>query len=122
MSAGDTMRAVTQVRGVTKVQNPNRVEISAMLAFTDGDTTPSVLGANKFRTANTGATAITDFDDVTDDGYKITVFFGDDLTTITHNNSVIDLPGSLSRQFLTGDIMEFLMRNGVWYGMEGRQD
>lgn len=121
MSAGNTRRAVTQAQGVTSLTDPDAREATSMLAFTDGDTTPSVVGGRKFRTANTASTAITDFDDVTDDGSEITVFFGDDFTSVTHGSD-IDMPGANSRDFITGDIFKFMMRDGVWYGMEGRQD
>jgi len=50
--------------------------------FTDGDTTPSVAGNNYFKTANTGATTITDFGDPSTNGHEITIDFGDALTTI----------------------------------------
>ena len=110
MTAGNTRRVVTQSQGVTKLTDPDTVEATSMIAFTDGDTTPSVVGGKKFRTANTAATAITNFDDVTDDGYEITVFFGDDLTSITHGAN-IDMPGASSRDFITGDIFKFMMRS-----------
>ena len=121
MIAGNTRRVVTQIQGVTRLTDPDAVEATSMLAFTDQDATPSVIGGKVFRTANTVATAITNFDDVTDDGYIITVFFGDDLTSITHGAN-INMPGDNSRDFITNDVMQFIMRSSVWHGMEGRQD
>ncbi len=121
MSAGDTRREVTQSQGVTEVRQTNTVEVANMQAFTDGDTTPSVIGGKVFRTANTSSTAITDFDNVTTDGYELTVFFGDNFTSIIHGAN-IDMPGGNSRDFINKDVFKFIMRSGVWYGMEGRQD
>lgn len=121
MIAGDTRREVTQSQGVTIVKETNTVEVADMQAFTDGDTTPSVIGGKVFRTANTSGTAITDFDNVSTDGYEITVFFGDAYTSITHGSG-IDMPGENSRDFISGDIFKFIMRSGTWYAMEGRQD
>ncbi len=121
MTAGNTRRVVTQSQGVTKLTDPDAVEAISMIAFTDQDATPSVVGGKVFRTANTVATAITNFDGVTDDGYEITIFFGDDNTSITHSANV-DMPGGNSRDFITGDIFRFMMRSSVWYGIEGRQD
>lgn len=121
MTIGDTRRVVTQSQGVTQVKETNTVEVANMQAFTDGDTTPNVIGGKVFRTANTSSTAITDFDGVTTDGYEITVFFGDNYTSITHGSD-IDMPGENSRDFLAGDIMKFIMRSGVWYGADWRQD
>ena len=49
--------------------------------FAAGDATPSVAGGHVFKTANTGATTITMFDDGYT-GQKITVIIGDANTTI----------------------------------------
>lgn len=67
--------------------------------FADGDTTPSVDGGEHFRTANTGATTITDFDDPANepgaDGQRICILIKDANTTIQteSNGSNIRLLG-----------------------------
>ncbi len=59
--------------------------------FSDGDTTPSVSGGRVFRTTNTSATTITNFDDGAD-GQEIIIQVNDSNTTI-QNNSNIKLQG-----------------------------
>lgn len=54
---------------------------NTLVTFDDGDTTPSVKNHELFKTANTGSTTITTFDD----GYvnqHITVIFGDNNTIV----------------------------------------
>lgn len=65
----------------TLIDTPINSDDLKWITFADGDTTPSVLGSKKFRTANTSPTTISMFDD----GYvgqEITVVFGDNNTTI----------------------------------------
>ena len=63
---------------------------STVITITDGDTTPDVQGGKVFKTANTGATSITTFDNAFVD-QEITIIFGDANTTIaTSGNIVLD--------------------------------
>lgn len=62
--------------------------------FTDGDTTPSVAGITHAKTANTGATTITNFDDPAAGGQELLIVFGDANTTIA-DNANIKLQGGL---------------------------
>ena len=57
--------------------------------FTDLDTTPSIAGGSHFKTANTGATTITDFDDPASGGHEITIVFGDTDTTLQASASLV---------------------------------
>lgn len=64
--------------------------------FTAGDTTPSIAGGSHFKTANTGATTITDFDDPSAGGHEITIVFGDTDTTIQASASIVLQGGQAS--------------------------
>jgi len=55
-------------------------------SFADGDATPDVSGGTYFKTANTGATTITDFDGATN--AEITILAGDGDTTIQNNANI----------------------------------
>ena len=57
------------------------VEATGIVTFADGDTTPDVSGGRVFKTANTGATTIADFD-LGKEGKTIKVIIGDVNTTI----------------------------------------
>ena len=121
MSTGDTGRSGTRADGIVTIGDSGGDTVSAFLTFTDGDLTPAVNGGRKFRTANSTAKTITDFDGVTTDGYEILVMFGDSKTTIAHNAN-IDMPSGVSRKFFTNDMMDFTYYGGVWFGREGRMD
>ncbi len=56
--------------------------------ITDGDTTPDVRGAKVLKTANTGATSITTFDNG-GAAQRITIIFGDADTTILETGNII---------------------------------
>ena len=61
---------------------PNsEMDTFVIATFTDGDTTPSVAGGEVFKTSNSSATTITDFDDGVA-GQIIKIIFGDNNTTI----------------------------------------
>ena len=64
--------------------------------FTNGDTTPDISSGNDFKTANTGATTITDFDNPSPDGQPITIIFGDANTTIQASASIVLQGGQTS--------------------------
>lgn len=89
---------------------PQRLE---QVTFTDADTTPSVANGTRFKTANTGSTSITDFDNhVT--GQRITLIFGDGNTTLVHNASILNLAGDANFTGADGDIVEFIDDGGIW--------
>jgi hypothetical protein len=93
---------------------------TAWITFKDGYTTPSVALGTLFKTANTTPTVITDFDSPIYDGQHIIVYFGDAMTTITHDVTKISLEGGVDRAFSTGDILEFVNNGGVWEAYSAR--
>jgi hypothetical protein len=80
--------------------------------FADGDTTPSVAGGTLFRTANTGATTITDFDDGTP-GQVIHLVINDDNTEID-NSADIQLDPRTDTTYDSGRSIMLIHVNGVW--------
>ena len=81
--------------------------------FSDGDATPSAVGYETFKTANTGATTITDFDDgVT--GQRITVIVGDANTTFDFTSSGLKGNGGVDLTPAAGDVLEFIYDGTDW--------
>jgi hypothetical protein len=80
--------------------------------ITDGDVTPSVTFAGPYLTANTGATAITNFTDGLE-GQILTILAQDANTTINHSTS-IRLAGGVNKTFAVYDTMQLLRCNGIW--------
>lgn len=87
---------------------------SPFKTLTAEDTTPSVAEGNVFVTANTGATAITDFTDGLN-GQKITIFVGDANTDFIDGATLVLQGGASWTTAAEGDVIEFLYRSGVWY-------
>jgi hypothetical protein len=83
-------------------------------SFTDADDTPSVKGGLNFKTANTGATTITDFDDGID-GQTIFVIINDANTTIDFTAS--GLKGNAGSDWTpgSGDTMRCTYDGTDWY-------
>ena len=89
------------------------LDISARLAFANGDTTPDVSSGRLFSTANTGATSITNFDNGLE-GQEITIVFNDTNTTIVDGAS-IKLAGSTNFTGTSGnDTITFVRTFGAW--------
>ena len=82
-------------------------------SFVDGDATPDISAGTFFKTANTAPTSITDFDG--NSNAWIVVRAGDDLTTIVHDPTKINLEVGLDITLAAPDILEFVDDNGVWY-------
>ena len=92
----------------------NRLDRLARGARTadDGDTAPSVLGIGVLRTANTGATTVTDFEGGIANQF-LTVVFGDGNTTLDHGSAIVldagsDFTGS------AGDVKQFVLDGAAW--------
>jgi hypothetical protein len=79
--------------------------------FADGDTTPDVSAATYFKTANTGATTITDFDGATN--ATIVINITDANTTIAHNAN-IRLQGGLAFTGAANDVIRFVHNGSAW--------
>ena len=84
--------------------------------FADGDATPDISGGSRFKTANTGATVITDFDNPDANGQTIIVLFTDGNTTIQDlsNGSNVRLEGSVDFDSAAYDMMEFEYDGADW--------
>ena len=87
---------------------------SAFSTFADGDTTPSVIDGDNFKTANTTATTITDLDDGYD-GQEINIVFGDTNTTIDFTGT--NLKGNIGVNWspTTNDSMNCVYDGTTWY-------
>lgn len=81
--------------------------------FADADATPDISAGTFFKTANTGATSITDFTGNTD--CLIFVRADDNYTTIVHDVTKIILQGGIDITLAQNDIMMFVEDGGVWY-------
>ena len=114
-------RTVSEISGVIYVQNSGTTDAPSG-SFTANDATPSVLSGKYFRTANTVATTITDFDGTSGDFHHIVVYINDAYTTIAHDATKIDMPGAIDQTFLAGDIIEFMSIGGVWKAWNSRVD
>lgn len=86
--------------------------ISIPTAFDVDDATPSVAGNRHFKTANSGATSITTFDDG-NNGQLIMIIADDDNTTITPGATLKCNAGSplLLAQY---DTIQFILHSTIW--------
>lgn len=79
----------------------------------DADTTPSVAGLRILKTANTGATTISDFDDAGTD--QVLYVYCDANTTVADDDTNIELDGDVN--FVAGSgggMLTVVSINGVW--------
>jgi len=125
MTDTNVRRTATAEEGIIVVRDPIYVsggEGVSMIEFTDGDATPSVLNGEYFKTANTSAVSITDFDNTRGDGHHIVIIFQDNYTTVVHDATKIDMPGGVNQEFNTNDVLELISLDGVWIAFETRID
>jgi hypothetical protein len=80
--------------------------------FADADATPTVAAGNWFKTANTGGTTITAFDDGAT-GQQICIEFGDANTTVT-DGGTIKLQGAANFVSTADDSMCLQWRGTYW--------
>ncbi len=80
----------------------------------DGDLTPSVSGGVNFKTANSTAKTITNFDDGVN-GQIINIIAGDDDTTIASNANIKHNAGS-GRVMGEYDVAKFIHNGTLWVG------
>ena len=87
-----------------------------VITLTDGDTTPDVSAGNAFKTANTSATTITQFDGGVE-GQDLLLVFGDGDTTIDFASGV-NITGNGGADFngAAGDTILFVRHDGIWRG------
>ena len=79
--------------------------------FADADTTPSVKGGTLFKTNNTGATTITNFDDAVE-GTIIIIYCGDANTTIDRTNA--RLSGGVNFTCTAEDMIALVKIGSLW--------
>lgn len=88
-----------------------------MITFTNGDTSPTVLSGNFFKTGNTGATTIVSFDDGAD-GQEITILFTDGNTTLKHTTGAgenLVLQGATNFVGTTNDVLKLTKSGTYWF-------
>ncbi|MFC1712128.1 glycosyl hydrolase family 28-related protein [Candidatus Poribacteria bacterium] len=96
------------------VEVSGRFHFSSVITLSDGDATPSVAGGNVFKTANTGATTITMFDDGMA-GQKITVIIGDANTTMDFTGTNLKGNSGADWSPVSGDHMTCVFDGTNWY-------
>ncbi len=85
----------------------------AAVTFADADTSPTVVGSRLFKTANTGATSITTFDNGVA-GQRIDIIFGDGNTTLVDGASLVLRTGGNYTPAAT-DTWTGVYDGTVWY-------
>lgn len=111
---------VTALRAITWPDYAGRVRLErAHVTFADGDTSPTVAGSRLFKTANTGATSITTFDDAIA-GQQITIIIGDANTTLVDGATLV-LAGSANWTPAATDTWSGVYDGTAWYET-GRSD
>lgn len=102
----------------TEATNLRKGILKTEAAFADADTTPSVSAGGLFRTANTGATSISNFDDPTS-GQVIQVRVNDANTTFVHGATTIRMKAGHNVVATTGDIFLFRYDGTDWFQLAG---
>lgn len=111
---GFDLTAMSALRSVSWPDYAGRVPVEgAAVTFTDTDTTPTVAGSRLFKTANTGATSITTFDNGVA-GQEITIIFGDGNTTLVDGGTLV-MQGSANKTFASTDTWTGVYDGSVWY-------
>ena len=85
---------------------------TAIRTLTLNSTAPSVAGGNVFRTANTAATAISNFIDGAS-GQEITVIFGDSNTSVSSTSASFAIPSTMAST--PNDTINLVNDAGVWF-------
>jgi hypothetical protein len=98
--------------GITTNGTNTAGQVYRVGTYTDGDTTPTVLGVSHMVIANTGATSITNFTNSVD-GQILTLLFNDSNTTITRNNAY--LSGGVNFVSTNNDTLTLISNGGLWY-------
>lgn len=89
------------------------VQTQIQQAFVDGDATPDVSTGEKWITANTGATTITDFDNPDHNGSLLFIVAGDANTTIA-DNANIKLQGDSFGPMVVDDTIMLYYQGSHW--------
>jgi hypothetical protein len=86
-------------------------KIEGVVTWNSGDTTPSVSAGRTFKTGNSGATSVTQFDDGRP-GQSIIVVFKDANTTLVHGAN-LQLSGAVNFVGAVGNTRQFVTDDGV---------
>jgi len=111
----DSTAALTSIynsTGITTNGTNTAGQVYRIGTYTDGATTPSVLGVSHMAVSNTGATSITNFINAVN-GQILTVLFTDSNTTVTRNNAY--LSGGVNFTSTANDTLTLLYNSGSWY-------
>lgn len=109
-----SVAAVTAERVVSWPNFAGRYALEgAAVTFADADTTPTVAGSRLFKSANTGATSITTFDDGVA-GQRIDIIFGDANTTLVDGATLVLRTGGNYTPAAT-DTWTGVFDGSVWY-------
>jgi len=95
-------------------QVDKRFRLNQLQSFADEDATPSVYSGSFFKTANTGATTITNFDDG-DESQIIKILIQDANTTIDFTGTNLKGNGGADWSPGNGDWLEAVFDGTNWY-------
>jgi len=82
--------------------------------FSNGDTTPSVIGRGWYKTANTNSTTYTALDDGVD-GQVVTILFADGNSHVDFTGTTLRGNGGVDWDPGSGDHMTCTRISGIWY-------
>jgi len=115
LTPGSNVSQVRTAGAALALDSSSRMPVNALFGgfrtFTDADTTPSVKDGLNFKTANTGPTTITMFDDG-GEGQIITVVFTDAVTTLTDGGN-LKLAGAFTST--ADDTMQLVFDGTNWF-------
>ena len=109
---------IREVRSSINQANETADLLPSLSTAANADTSPSVTGVGALKTANTGATTVTFFDDGYE-GQVIAVVAGDANTTIQHDTGLIQLATQANVKLLSREAMLFVLEEGVWREVGG---
>jgi hypothetical protein len=113
--AGNDKVGIGTIAGGGKLTVDGNIGNLSTITFTSLDTTPDVSGSNFFKTANAGATSITNFDNgVTTQ--RITIVVNDANTTFVEG-ATLALKEGANYVASSGDVLTFYLDGTVWREM-----
>jgi len=98
--------------GITTNGTNTAGQVYRIGTYTNGATTPSVLGVSHMLITNSGATSITNFTNAVN-GQILTLIFNDANTTVTRNNAY--LSGGVNFTSTANDTLTLIQNGGLWY-------
>lgn len=98
--------------GITTNGTNTAGQVYRVGTYTNGATTPSVLGVSHMVVANSSPTSITNFTNAVT-GQILTLLFNDANTTVTRNNAY--LSGGANFTSTANDTLTLIQNGGLWY-------